>query len=65
MTDVEKTIFGKRWRAQPDDLIGGWCVTFEYDERTPAEGAVSFADFCSKLAAVHIAGLHNQWLEEQ
>ena len=53
-----------RWRAQPDDLIGGWCVTFpESDERTPATGAVQVADFCREVDAQHIADIHNEWLE--
>jgi hypothetical protein len=52
-------------RAQPDDLIGGWCITLKDDWRTPAEGARTLADFCDEPLAVHVADLHNKWLEEQ
>lgn len=48
-----------RWRAQPNDVIGGWCVTAEDDSRTPAEGSPGFADFVSQEIAEHIAALHN------
>lgn len=52
-----------RWRAQEDDLIGGWCVTAEADKRTPAEGAPTLADFCTQEMAQHIAEIHNDWLD--
>lgn len=58
-------MMGKPWRAQPDDLIGGWCITLAEDPRTPAEGAPSLADFCDEPWAVHVAELHNKWLEEK
>ena len=51
-----------RWRAQEDNLIGGWCITAESDPRTPADGALQIADFCRELEAKHIADLHNEWL---
>lgn len=53
----------QRWRAQEDDLIGGWCVTPAGDARTPAEGAPEIANFISREAAEHIALIHNNWLE--
>ncbi len=53
----------QRWRAQEDDLCGGWCVTLEGDQRSPAEGARPIAFFCEKEEAKHIARLHNEWLE--
>lgn len=61
---VRDKFLNVRWRAQPDDLIGGWCVTPSADKRSPAEGAVSIADFCHERAATHIAQLHNNWLED-
>lgn len=51
-----------RWRAQPDDLIGGFCVTLESETRTPAEGAIQLADFCTEHVAQHVADCHNTWL---
>ncbi|MEU9404747.1 hypothetical protein AB0E08_03390 [Streptomyces sp. NPDC048281] len=54
----------QKWRAQPDDMIGGWCVTPAADKRTPAEGAPSLADFASEEIARHVSELHNQWLED-
>ena len=53
-----------RWRAQPDDMIGGWCVTADWPG-TPASGLVQFANFCSREVAEHIATLHNSWLEDK
>ncbi|MFC8099407.1 hypothetical protein [Streptomyces sp. NPDC057363] len=53
----------QRWRAQEDDLIGGWCVTPEADKRTPAEGAREVANFMDEATAEHVAEIHNAWLE--
>jgi hypothetical protein len=55
----------QRWRAQPDDMIGGWCVTPEADKRTPAQGAPQLADFSTEELARHIAQLHNVWLQSR
>ncbi|MFJ8930630.1 hypothetical protein ACIRLA_29010 [Streptomyces sp. NPDC102364] len=54
----------QKWRAQKDDLIGGWCVTPAADKRTPAAGAPSLADFCTEEMAQHVAEIHNNWLED-
>lgn len=54
--------FAHRWRAQPENTIGGWCVTLEDDERTPADGAFTIACFVSEELAAHIAILHNGFL---
>ena len=51
-----------RWRAQPDDLIGGWCVSLEDDKRTPAEGSIQLGEFISEDVAQHMADCHNTWL---
>lgn len=49
------------WYAQPDDLIGGWCVM--PSEQPPSAGGPQLADFTSQQIAEHVAGLHNEWLE--
>jgi hypothetical protein len=49
------------WYAQPNDLIGGWCV-MPADE-PPSGGLPEVADFLTQEAAEHIALLHNQWLD--
>jgi hypothetical protein len=49
------------WYAQPDDLIGGWCVMLTDDP--PSAGGIQVADFCHEGAARHVAELHNGWLE--
>jgi len=54
----------QKWRAQEDNLIGGWCVTPAGDPRTPAEGAPSLADFSTEQMARHVAELHNNWLDD-
>jgi hypothetical protein len=55
----------QKWRAQRDDLVGGWCVTPDADGRTLSEGAPALAQFVSKGIADHIAQLHNAWLDNQ
>jgi hypothetical protein len=37
------------WHARPDDMIGGWCVTFE--DRPPSQGGRQIADFVSEADA--------------
>lgn len=54
-----------RWRAQPEDTIGGWCVTAEDDTRTPADGAIPYGEFSMRHVAQHVADAHNAWLEQQ
>jgi hypothetical protein len=46
------------WIAQPDDNIGGWCVTLAIPA-TPAQGNPAIADFCDLKVAQHIVNLHN------
>jgi hypothetical protein len=53
----------QKWRAQRDDLIGGWCITPAADKRTPAEGAPTMAGLFMEDTARHVAKLHNNWLE--
>jgi dCMP deaminase len=48
------------WRVQPDDVIGGWCITPLEDKRTPAQGAVQIANFVTYEDAEHIVNVHNQ-----
>lgn len=50
-----------RWCAQPDDLIGGWCV-MPVDE-PPSCGVPPVADFMSQQAAEYCARLHNASLD--
>jgi hypothetical protein len=50
-----------RWHAQPDDTIGGWCVTTTEDP--PSAGLPNMvAGFVHEEAARHIVELHNAWL---
>lgn len=51
-----------RWAPVEDDVIGGWSVIRADDHRTPAEGAVSIASFCTQDVAEHMATFHNRWL---
>ncbi len=50
------------WRAQPDNLIGGWCVTMAAIPGTPADDNPPIADFCTEEIAAHVARLHNVFL---
>lgn len=49
------------WYAQPNDLIGGWCV-MPVDATPGVSNMPEVADFTTEQAARHIAFLHNQWL---
>lgn len=51
-----------QWFAQPNDLVGGWCV-MPVDE-PPSYGVMEVADFTTREAAEHIAKLHNDWLNQ-
>lgn len=51
------------WRAQPENTVGGWCVTLAEDPRTPAGGALAIAMFLSRNVAEHIAEVHNDSLD--
>ncbi len=54
----------ERWKAQPNDLIGGWCITLDED-RTLGEGAYEVGDFFFSDVAEHVVKLHNDWLNTQ
>lgn len=60
MTQPQPDVLTIRWYAQPDDLIGGWCVTA--DPRPPSAGAAEIASFTGRNVAEHVAHLHNMWL---
>lgn len=67
MTGIPKAFteyLTRSWRAQPENSLGGWCVTLAEDPRTPAEGALPIAMFISEDLATHIANVHNRSLEE-
>jgi hypothetical protein len=53
-------VLGVPWYAQPNDLIGGWCVMLS--DEPPSFGGNEIADFCSEEVARHIAELHNAHL---
>lgn len=52
-----------KWYVQPDDLVGGWCITVE--PKKPSTGVPVVADVTRKADAEHIVNLHNNWLELQ
>lgn len=55
---------GERWRAQPENTIGGWCITVEKIPGTPADGNPPLADFSTEEVTRHLVALHNNWLED-
>jgi hypothetical protein len=55
--DLEEAMLAARWFVQPDDPIGGWCVTVV--DPPPSAGYPSVADFLSRTCAEHIELLHN------
>ncbi|MEV1321978.1 hypothetical protein AB0J14_38520 [Micromonospora arborensis] len=54
-------IFAARWYAQPNDLIGGWCVMVT--DQPPSAGGTMVADFTTRAIAEHMAELHNRTFE--
>jgi len=59
----EEYVLASRWRAQENDLIGGWSVVPEADKRLISEGAIEIADFLTMGVAQHIVTIHNQSLQ--
>jgi hypothetical protein len=59
-------VLSQHWHAQPDDLIGGWCVTnstappstYRRDDTNAVVAA-----FIEEECAQHIAELHNAALD--
>lgn len=51
------------WYAQPDDTIGGWCVTPL--PVPPSSGVFTIANFLDSTVAHHISKLHNDALNER
>lgn len=52
-----------RWYAQPNDLIGGWCVMPV--DLPPSSGCWQVADFIGgQEMAEYVAELHNRRVEE-
>jgi len=49
------------WYAQPNDLVGGWCVMPV--DLPPSSGFFEVADFCDERIARYVAKLHNDALE--
>jgi hypothetical protein len=52
------TVMQSRWEAQPNDIIGAWCVTVR-GAGPPSRGVPEIADFMHQEVAEHIAELHN------
>lgn len=50
------------WYAQPNDLIGGWCITTT--DMPLSAGAFEVADMFTEEVARHIVRLHNDWLHQ-
>lgn len=57
------TIVRERWFAQPENTIGGWCITLDRIDGTPADGNPTIATFLDEDAAKHMARIHNDWIE--
>jgi hypothetical protein len=62
MPDHLRMLLTHEWRAQPDNTMGGWCVTLAEDPRAPADGALAIASFLTRTVATHIADVHNHSL---
>lgn len=49
----------RRWKVQPDDEIGGWCVTLDVPG-TPATGNRPLMSFVSEAVARYVVSLHHK-----
>lgn len=58
--ELERHIMDNVWFVQPDDLIGGWCITPL--PLPPSAGTPQIADFLKEEVARYIVSLHNQRL---
>lgn len=54
---LEAEVLRRKWFAQENDLIGGWCVMPVNEP--PSGGFFAVADFVSEKIARYIAALHN------
>lgn len=64
MTDHD--LLSIRWYAQPDDLIGGWCLMSV--DKPPSRCSYrewQVSSFLDEVTARHVAELHNGWLAER
>lgn len=50
------------WFVKENDLIGGWCV-MDINETPANTKRVPVADFMDELSSIHVASLHNNWLD--
>jgi hypothetical protein len=54
---------GVTWYAQPNDILGGWCVMPV--DKPPGEAKIQeVADVVDETTARHLADIHNRWLLE-
>ena len=58
--EVQVNHFTNPWYAQPNDLVGGWCIMLRPDP--PSKGGTIVADMCSESVARYIARIHNMAL---
>jgi hypothetical protein len=49
-----------KWYAQPNDLIGGWCVSII--DKPPSQGPGDIGNFITEEMARHVVEIHNNWL---
>lgn len=64
LPDAFHQLLTRPWRAQPEDTVGGWCITLAEDPRAPSGGALAIAMFLSRDLATHIAAIHNSSLDD-
>jgi hypothetical protein len=62
--EQDAELLAATWYAQPNDLIGGWCV-MDVAQTPGAASRPEVADFTSQTLAAHIADLHNQHLARE
>lgn len=62
--EQDAELLAATWYAQPNDLIGGWCV-MDVAQTPGTANRPEVADFTSQALAAHIADLHNQHLARE
>ncbi len=61
--ELREWFMSATWYAQPDDLVGGWCVMPV--PFPPSSGFFSVAEFMDQATAQYVAGLHNDKLNQK
>lgn len=61
--EIFMTATERKWVAQEDNTMGGWCITVADIPGTPADGNPVVGNFVTEEMARHVVAVHNDSLE--